>query len=201
MTRPAARAVRRAKDLLLLADSTRLRIFEALREAPASPHQLAKQFGQKPTALYYHFGRMEKAGLIEVADTRQRRGTVERLYRPSARQLVVDRALARGPGKSTSVQAVLAAIGTILQVTAEDIERATLDPTRPLADRARSEVATAVVRVTPAQARLLTTRIRSLLALADRYNGRGPLRVRLTLAAIPLAAAVRAPATPAAPHD
>jgi len=83
--------VRRVEDLRLLANPTKLRIFEALRDAPSSPLQLARRFGQKPTALYHHFARLEKAGLIEVAETRQRRGAVERLYRPAVSRVVVDR--------------------------------------------------------------------------------------------------------------
>jgi len=178
--------VRRVEDLRLLANPTKLRIFEALRDAPSSPLQLARRFGQKPTALYHHFARLEKAGLIEVAETRQRRGAVERLYRPAVSRVVVDRALARGARKSRSVDAVLAAASTIFRVTAEDTQTAALDPTRPLADASRSEIATTVARVTPAQARTLVRKVRSLLELARRYDGRGTLRVRLTLAVIPV---------------
>ena len=77
--------------LRLLADPLKLRIAEALREAPASPHELARRFGLKPTALYHHFARLAAAGLVEVAARRRRRGAIERLYRLSARQIDVDR--------------------------------------------------------------------------------------------------------------
>src|SRR5262245_37354649 len=79
--------VREAAVLRLLADPLKLRIAEALRDAPAPPHEPARRFGLKPTALYHHFARLAAAGLVEVAARRRRRGAVERLYRLTARQL------------------------------------------------------------------------------------------------------------------
>jgi DNA-binding transcriptional ArsR family regulator len=190
MTQRAPKVIRRAEHLRLLADPVRLRILEALRDAPASPHALARRFGQKPTALYHHFARLEHAGIIEVVETRQRRGMVERLYQPTTSQIVVDRALATGRRSSRSVDAVLAAASTIFQVTVEDTRAAALDPSRPLGDASRSEIATLVARVSPAQAKLLMRSVRTLLARAYRSDGSGAERVRLTLAVIPLAAAV-----------
>jgi DNA-binding transcriptional ArsR family regulator len=177
------RVIREVAVLELLADPTRLRIYEALRDAPASPHQLAVKFGKKPTALYHHFARLAKAKLIEVAQRRQRRGVVERLYRPAAAQLVVSRALLRGAGVAT----VLAAARAILQVTADDLRAASLHPSRPLADRERSEIATILVRTTPARARQLVRKLRALIETAMRFDGAGTTRVRLTLACAPLA--------------
>src|SRR5262249_19263364 len=132
----------RGAVLRLLADPLKLRIAEALRDAPASPHELARRFGLKPTALYHHFARLAAAGLVEVAARRRRRGAVERLYRLTARQLVVDRRLVG----TRTVSTVLAVASAILQVTGDDVHTGALDPSRPLADRQRSELATIVVR-------------------------------------------------------
>lgn len=180
------RVLDRVEDLRLLSDPVKLRIYEALREAPASALALARRFGTKPTALYHHFARLERAGLIEVAERRKRRGAVERLYRPTVDHLVVDRQLARGAPGSRSLDTVLAAASASLQVTVEDIQAASLDPSEPLADASRSEIGTAVVRVTPAKARVLMRRIRSLIELAARYDGTGQERIRLTLAIVPV---------------
>jgi DNA-binding transcriptional ArsR family regulator len=184
----ARRIIKEVAELRLLADPIKLRIFEALRDAPASPHELALRFGKKPTALYHHFARLTAARLIEVATERQRRGVVERLYRPAARQLVVDHALARRGQASRSVRAVLAAASAILQVTGEDLRAAVVDPSQPLADRSRSEIGTIVVHVTPANARRLMRRLRALIVDANRVDGSGKERVRLTLALVPVAA-------------
>jgi DNA-binding transcriptional ArsR family regulator len=173
--------VREAAVLRLLADPLKLRIAEALREAPASPHELARRFGLKPTALYHHVAKLAAAGLVEVAARRRRRGAIERLYRLTARQLVVDRRLV---GKRT-VSTVLAAASAMLQLTSDDLHAAALDPSRSLADRDRSELATIVVRTTPAKAKQLMRELRALLATALRLDGTGTTRARLTLALVP----------------
>lgn len=182
------RLIERVDELRVLADPTRLRIFEALREAPASARGLARRFGLKPTALYRDFARLEKAGLIELAEECKRRGVTERLYQPAAERLRVDRKLAMG--KQRSVETVLAAMSTILQVTAEDIQAAASDPSRPLADPQRMELGTLVVRTSPAKALQLMRHVRKLIELANACDGTGEQRVRLTLGLIPLTGAV-----------
>ena len=180
------RVIRSVGVLRLLADPVKLRIYEALRDGPASPHELALRFGRKPTALYHHFAQLARAKLIHVAVRRRRRGVIERQYAPSAKQLVVDRQLLRAARTSRSVAAVLAAASAILQVTAEDIRAAAADPSRPLSNRDRSEVAMVLVRTTERRARELMRRLRALLDTATRFDGTGPTRVRLTLALVPV---------------
>jgi len=90
------------------------------------------------------------------------------------------------PGRSRSVAAVLAAASTIVDVTIGDLRAAAQDPSRPLADRDRSELATVVVRVTPRAAHELVRRLRELLEAALRLDGSGTEQVRLTLAVVPV---------------
>src|SRR5690606_12087338 len=120
VTEKGSLIVRRAEELRLLADPKKLRIFEALREGPASAHELALRFGEKPTALYHHFARLERAGFIEVVEKRQRRGVVEKRYGAAVKQIVVDRSLVKRSSGARSVQAVLAAASAIVRITIED---------------------------------------------------------------------------------
>lgn len=74
----------------------RRRLLELLRQ-PASATKLAKQTGLTRQKLNYHLRVLERAGLVELVETRQRRGCVERVLRATAAELVVDpRILARG---------------------------------------------------------------------------------------------------------
>jgi DNA-binding transcriptional ArsR family regulator len=186
MATRARHVIRSVAVLRMLADPLKLRIYEALRDEPASPHELALRFGKKPTALYHHFAQLSAAKLIHVVVRRRRRGVIERQYAPSANQLVVDRKLVRGAQGSRPVEAALAAAGAILQVTADDIRAAVADPSRPFADPQRSEVAMVLVRTTPLRARALMRRLRALLDRAMRWDGTGSTRVRLTLALVPV---------------
>lgn len=64
---------------------------------PASAVELARRTGIARQKLNYHLRVLEEAGLVELVETRQRRGCVERLLRATADELVVDpRILAPG---------------------------------------------------------------------------------------------------------
>ena len=67
--------------LKALADPLRYRIFENLIAEPRTAKQMAEHIGTHPTRLYHHFHVLEKAGLIQAAGTRQKRGTVEKYFK------------------------------------------------------------------------------------------------------------------------
>ena len=64
---------------------------------PAFAAELARRTGIARQKLNYHLRVLEEAGLVELVETRQRRGCVERVLRATADELVVDpRILAPG---------------------------------------------------------------------------------------------------------
>ncbi|MEM9565936.1 MAG: helix-turn-helix domain-containing protein [Actinomycetota bacterium] len=68
------------RDLLL--HPVRLRIVQALVGDPMTPLQLKERLGDVAQAtLYRHLKQLTDGGLLEVADERRVRGTVERTYR------------------------------------------------------------------------------------------------------------------------
>src|SRR5262245_8083028 len=71
----------------------RRRLLRALREGPESAAGLARRLRQPRQRLNYHLRALEKAGLVELAETRQRRGCVERTLRPTARGYLIGPAL------------------------------------------------------------------------------------------------------------
>jgi DNA-binding transcriptional ArsR family regulator len=66
----------------------RRRILEQFDE-PQSAATLARRLGMPRQKLNYHLRGLEKAGLLELAETRRRRGCTERLLRRTARAWVV----------------------------------------------------------------------------------------------------------------
>jgi DNA-binding transcriptional ArsR family regulator len=66
----------------------RRRVLEELRE-PASATGIAARLGESRQRVNYHLRELEKAGLAELAEVRQRRGRTERIMRPTARTVVV----------------------------------------------------------------------------------------------------------------
>ncbi|MFG1624851.1 helix-turn-helix domain-containing protein [Kribbella sp. NPDC049227] len=70
----------------------RRRLLELLRE-PSSATQLAAALELPRQRVNYHLRELEKAGLIELVEERQRRGFTERILRAKAATLVVDPAV------------------------------------------------------------------------------------------------------------
>lgn len=67
----------------------RRRILDALAE-PDSATGLAGRLGLPRQKVNYHLRELESAGLVELSEKRQRRGFVERRFRPTAKAFVVD---------------------------------------------------------------------------------------------------------------
>ena len=61
-----------------------------LLQRPASAVELGRQTGLARQKINYHLRVLERAGLVELVETRQRRGCVERVLRATADELVVD---------------------------------------------------------------------------------------------------------------
>lgn len=66
----------------------RRRILVELRE-PASATAVAARIGESRQRVNYHLRELEKAGLVELVETRQRRGRTERVVCATGRTVVV----------------------------------------------------------------------------------------------------------------
>ena len=76
--------IRDVEQLRAVADPLRQRILGAFLHEPRTTKQVAGLLGQPPTRLYHHVDILERAGLIELVETRQKRGTTEKYYRAIA---------------------------------------------------------------------------------------------------------------------
>ena len=78
----------------------RRRVLDELGDE-GSATSLAPRLGLTRQRVNYHLRGLEKAGLVELAERRRRRGFLERIYRPSARAFVVDPAVIGTRGAET----------------------------------------------------------------------------------------------------
>jgi predicted transcriptional regulator len=67
----------------------RRRLLDLLQE-PGSASELARRTGIARQKINYHLRVLETAGLVELVETRARRGCVERILRATSAELVVD---------------------------------------------------------------------------------------------------------------
>lgn len=80
--------VLRGADLRGSLTPLRRRILAELAE-PASAAAVASRIGESRQRVNYHLRELEKAGLVELVETRSRRGGTERVVRATARTVVV----------------------------------------------------------------------------------------------------------------
>jgi DNA-binding transcriptional ArsR family regulator len=96
-----------------LAHPLRIRILAMLEEQPASPVQLTQKLDATLGTVAYHVRTLHQLGLVELVDTRQRRGATEHYYRAREHPRFTDDAWeALGPvAKQRMLSATLRQIG------------------------------------------------------------------------------------------
>jgi DNA-binding transcriptional ArsR family regulator len=84
----------------ILGDVRRTRILQILTEQQASVKELSEMIGETPQVAHYHTKRLEAAGLIQIVETREVRGTLEKFYRAVADRFVMTKAVGAALGRS-----------------------------------------------------------------------------------------------------
>ena len=110
------------ETLRAVSDPLRIQIVELLTNQNLTVKQVAEKLGLAPSKLYYHFGALEKLGMIEVAETRMVSNMIEKVYQSNADQLDVDPSLLKfsreGDNESFGIL-----ISSTIDATREDIIR------------------------------------------------------------------------------
>lgn len=77
------------EHLKILSDVRRLAILRLLMVEPATLSQLGQVLGEHPARVRHHLKLLERAGLVEMVDTRVVRGFTEKYYRARARAFML----------------------------------------------------------------------------------------------------------------
>ncbi|HEX8254495.1 MAG TPA: helix-turn-helix domain-containing protein [Thermoanaerobaculia bacterium] len=169
------------ETLRVLADPLRLRLFEVFKQ-PTTAKQAAALLGEKLSRIYHHVDALSGAGLIELVDTQQKRGTVEKYYRAAAQRVTVDPAIFRTGDVAVEAGELSASLfGAALELAA--------DETRKLAKRALEPGLEALlVHVLHNGTKADFAELRTTLAeLAGRVKpSRGRTKYRLLVALYPV---------------
>ena len=123
--------VLRDSDLRGTLSPLRQRLLAELDE-PASATSLAARLGESRQRINYHLRELEKSGLVELVEVRQRRGRTERLMRATARTVVVAPAIvgelpARGQDRFAVDTLLSTAARTFTEVAEMRDQAATVD--------------------------------------------------------------------------
>ena len=91
------------EQIKLLADPRRLKILRQLMAAPATLTQLGVVMGEHPAWVRHHLKQLEKAGLVEIIETRITSGVVEKFYRARAGGLLLQELILPEAGSHPAV--------------------------------------------------------------------------------------------------
>jgi len=72
----------------ILADARRLAVLQLLMARPMTLSHLGHALNEQPAQIRHHLKLLERAGLVEMVDTRPVRGFIEKYYRAKARAFV-----------------------------------------------------------------------------------------------------------------
>lgn len=107
----------------LLSDPLKLQLLQAFAEGDKTTKQVATELDESVTKLYRHVDALHDAGLLEVVQETQKRGTVERTFRAVAKRFEADSSLflgdAGGDGSGAARDLLRAAETEILQALAK----------------------------------------------------------------------------------
>lgn len=105
------------KGIKTLSADRRLKILRHLVDREYTAQELALKFKIKPNALWYDIQQLESAGLIELVESEQVRGTIKKYYRAVAKNYFVDVSLGEVEFGKTNI------IHTVLNQEIEDWRR------------------------------------------------------------------------------
>lgn len=81
------------EQVRLLTDPLKLQLIRAFAENAKTTKQVAVELGESVTKLYRHVDALHDAGLLVIAEKKQKRGTIERTFRAVAQRFEVDQSL------------------------------------------------------------------------------------------------------------
>lgn len=85
------------EQMRAVSDVLRIRIINTLDKQPMTATQLSEELGLAPAKVHYHVRELEKVGLLELVETREKGGILEKYYQPIAREIHMNRALLSSP--------------------------------------------------------------------------------------------------------
>ena len=94
------------EQIRLLSDPLKLRLLQGFAESARTTKEAAAELGESVTKLYRHVDALHDAGLIEVVEEKQKRGTIERTFRAVAQRFEADYSLfSDAPGDEGTIAA------------------------------------------------------------------------------------------------
>jgi len=150
-------------QLKVFADPLRQRLLQAFCCNPATVKQVAEGMGEKPTRLYHHVDLLEQNGFLEIVETKQVRGTVEKTYQTVARKIIVDHAMVGSLEEETGDPEVKNVIINTIQACLVDARDNLDEEFLQRKHQPAVVIAQAKVQMTPTQLKVFEEKLDTLL--------------------------------------
>jgi len=92
------------EEIKVFTDPFRMKILFALDEEPLTVKQLADRLGEVPSKVHYHVKELERIGVLEIVDKKEKAGIVEKYYFPTAERFRVERIVEKEDGWKDHVE-------------------------------------------------------------------------------------------------
>jgi hypothetical protein len=173
--------------LKVFADPLRQQLLQAFCCNPSTIKKVAEQMGEKPTRLYHHVELLEQNGFLEVVDTRQIRGTVEKYYQTVARKIIVDHALVGSLEEEGNLEVKNVVMNTI-QACLVDARDHFDDEAEPHPSLSSVVLAQAKMQLAPTQLKVFEEKLDDLLEelQAIDVEGEDSVMYSITAACFPI---------------
>lgn len=142
MEQRAVHPIKDPEELKALAHPLRLRILELSLDQSRSTKQIAQILGKSPPKLYYHIAELERAGLIQVVETRMKNNLQEKYYQAVAKDFTLDSSLFQAGVEETKT-AVGELLRSLLDVVRQEIYHSIMNkalPSEPKREREKQGV-------------------------------------------------------------
>ncbi|WP_242061694.1 ArsR/SmtB family transcription factor [Cytobacillus firmus] len=70
----------------LISSPLRIKIIYLLAKSPMTAKQVAEELGKSAGSIHYHIQQLYKGGILEIEETKENRGIIEKYYRSKATQ-------------------------------------------------------------------------------------------------------------------
>jgi DNA-binding transcriptional ArsR family regulator len=80
----------------LIANALRIKILHLLKEEPLTAKQVAVRLNKTPGSVHYHIQLLHKGGIVDLVETRENGGIIEKYYKAKATRFIVKQAQTDG---------------------------------------------------------------------------------------------------------
>jgi predicted transcriptional regulator len=175
-------------QLKIFADPLRQQLLQSFCCNPSTIKLVAQEMGEKPSRLYHHVEMLEQNGFLEVVDTKQIRGTVEKYYQTVARKIIVDHAMVGSLEEEAGDPATKNVVMNTIQACLVDARDHFDDESESEVNQAEVILAQAKMELTPSQIQMFEEKLDRLLEEIQEIEPKDeePVTYSFTAACFPI---------------